>query len=83
MWSPYIPYITSAGNIYTHIPSWVLSGAILQSLQESLSELSVELVPVHEKLVHLRRQLATLAAKPKPSKTELKVLQEELRKIDA
>ncbi|KAF9515098.1 hypothetical protein BS47DRAFT_1294272 [Hydnum rufescens UP504] len=58
-------------------------GAILQSLQESLSELSIELVPVHEKLVHLRRQLATLAAKPKPSKTELKVLQEELRKIDA
>jgi chromosome segregation ATPase len=59
------------------------SDSMLKSLQESLSELSVELVPVHEKLVNLRRQLVTLAAKPKPSKTELKSLQEELRKIDA
>ncbi|KAG8926097.1 hypothetical protein FRC03_009545 [Tulasnella sp. 419] len=57
--------------------------SVLARLQESLSFLSVELVPIHQKLVALRRQLVALAAKPKPSKTDLKPLQEELRKIDS
>lgn len=52
-------------------------------MKESLSELSEELFPIHQKLVILRRQLVTLGAKPKPPKTELRLLQEELRKIDA
>lgn len=59
------------------------SDAVLTQLQESLSVLSVELVPIHQRLVALRRQLVALAAKPKPSKTDLKPLQEELRKIDS
>lgn len=52
-------------------------------MRESLSELAEELVPIHQKLVHLRRQLVVLGAKQKPPKPELKVLLEELRKIDA
>jgi len=55
---------------------------ILNSMEDSLSELSVELIPLHEKLLHLRRQLVTLAAKEGSVKAELKPLQEELRKID-
>jgi len=56
---------------------------VLTHLQESLSVLSPELVPIHQKLVALRRQLVALAAKPKPSKKDLIPLQEELRKIDS
>ncbi|CAE7055459.1 unnamed protein product [Rhizoctonia solani] len=56
--------------------------AILSDLQDSLSVLSVELVPIHQKLVMLRRQLVALAAKPKPFKADLKPITEELRKIE-
>ncbi|QRV88812.1 hypothetical protein RhiJN_16830 [Ceratobasidium sp. AG-Ba] len=56
--------------------------AILSDLQDSLSVLSVELVPIHSKLVTLRRQLVALAAKPKPFKADLKPIMEELRKIE-
>ncbi|KAF8317124.1 hypothetical protein DL93DRAFT_2134531 [Clavulina sp. PMI_390] len=56
---------------------------IVDSMHEALSELAEELVPIHQRLVHLRRQLVMLGTKPKPAKTELKALLEELRKIDA
>ena len=56
---------------------------LVTSMKESLSELSVELVPIHERLVTLRRQLVALAAKDTFSKAELKPIQEELRKIDS
>ena len=45
--------------------------------------LSVELIPIHQRLVTLRRQLVALAAKDGPRKPELKPIQEELRKIDS
>lgn len=45
--------------------------------------LSVELVPIHQRLVSIRRQLVAIAAKLKPSKAEVKPLVEELRKIDS
>ncbi|KAG6850792.1 hypothetical protein H0H93_008830 [Arthromyces matolae] len=57
--------------------------ALLRTLQESLSVLPVELVPVHKKLVKIRRQLVALAAKEGSHKAELKPLQEELRKIES
>jgi chromosome segregation ATPase len=57
--------------------------AIVRSLEESLAVLSVELVPVHEKLVTIRRQLVALAAKQGSHKAELKPIQEELRRIDS
>lgn len=57
--------------------------AIVRSLQESLSDISVELIPVHQRLVTIRRQLVALAAKEGNHKAELKPLAEELRKIDS
>ncbi|KAF8159603.1 hypothetical protein B0H34DRAFT_782295 [Crassisporium funariophilum] len=57
--------------------------AIVTQLEESLSVLSPELVPVHQKLVTIRRQLVALAAKEGSQKAELKPLQEELRRIDS
>lgn len=60
-----------------------LSDAIVQSLHQSLSVISVELQPIHERLVNIRRQLVALAAKEQSHKAELKPLLEELRKIDS
>ncbi|KAF9245344.1 hypothetical protein BU15DRAFT_85662 [Melanogaster broomeanus] len=57
--------------------------AIVRSLQDSLSEISVELIPVHERLVTIRRKLVALAVKEGSHKAELKPLAEELRKIDS
>lgn len=51
-------------------------------LQSSLSVLSVELVPIHQKIVALRKQLSVLSAEPKYNKTEFRGILEELRKID-
>lgn len=51
-------------------------------MMDSLSVLSPELVPLHQRLVTMRRQFAALAAKESPSKTELQKLIDELRKID-
>jgi DNA repair exonuclease SbcCD ATPase subunit len=56
---------------------------LLKTLLKSLSVLSVELVPIHQRLVHIRRQLSALAAQLKHEKKELKPLVEELRKIDS
>ena len=52
-------------------------------MQDNLSVLSVELQPLHERLVAIRRKLVGLAAKGGLVKAELKPLQEELRKIDS
>ena len=60
-----------------------LVDAIMRSLQDSLAVLSVELTPIHEKLVTIRRQLVALNAKEGSHKAELKPIQEELRKIDS
>ncbi|CBQ73071.1 conserved hypothetical protein [Sporisorium reilianum SRZ2] len=56
---------------------------MVRKLEGSLKVLSVELVPIHQKIISIRRQLAAAAAKPKPARAETKQLQEELRKIDA
>ena len=48
-------------------------------MMESLSVLSPELVPLHQRLVTMRRQFAALAARENPSKTELQKLVDELR----
>jgi cytochrome c553 len=60
-----------------------ISESIVKSLHESLSVFSVELLPIHERLVNIRRQLVALAAKEQSHKAELKPLLEELRKIDS
>ena len=55
---------------------------VVNKLQHALSVISVELLPIHQKLVQIRRQLNAASARPKPPKGEVKQLQEELRKID-
>ncbi|KAL6300052.1 hypothetical protein BKA93DRAFT_741295 [Sparassis latifolia] len=57
--------------------------ALLCSLQDSLGILSPELIPIHERLVNIRRQLVALAAKETAREAALKGIQEELRKIDS
>lgn len=64
-------------------PSQFHLDAVVNQMQESLSVLSPELLPVHQKLVTIRRQLVALAAKEGSQKAELKPLQEELRRIDS
>ncbi|WFD03958.1 hypothetical protein MOBT1_002655 [Malassezia obtusa] len=56
---------------------------MVNKLESTLSVLSVELLPIHQKLVSIRRQLFAAAAKPKPAKADVKQLQEELRKIES
>lgn len=60
-----------------------MTGKVLRTLEGTLSVLSVELVPIHQRLVSVRRQIVAAAAKPKPARAEIKMLQEELRKIDS
>ncbi|WWD22833.1 hypothetical protein CI109_107327 [Kwoniella shandongensis] len=55
----------------------------LNDLLASLTVLSVELVPIHQRLVALRKQLSEMAAEPKVNKAEYKAIVEELRKIDS
>lgn len=50
---------------------------------DSLKVLSIELVPIHNRLVPLRKELMALASQPKVNKTEFKQIVEELRKIDS
>ncbi len=44
---------------------------VLRSLLDSLSVLSPELIPIHERLVNIRRQLVALAAKETASQAAL------------
>jgi hypothetical protein len=57
--------------------------SVLNRMQDNLSVLCDELLPLHERLVTIRRKLVGLAAKGGLVKAELKPLQEELRKIDS
>ncbi|KAG8809820.1 hypothetical protein FRC18_004372, partial [Serendipita sp. 400] len=56
---------------------------LLKEMSGSLSVLSPELVPLHQRLVTMRRQFAALAAKEHSSKADLQKLVDELRKIDS
>lgn len=58
--------------------------ARLKDLLKSLSVISVDLVPLHQKLITLRRQLVAIGAKGmKFNKTELEAVAVELRKIES
>lgn len=76
-------YVTNVFFLVDAFAIMVSTEVIVEQLQDSLAFLSVELVPVHQKLIAIRRQLVALAAKEGPHKSELKPLQEELRKIDS
>jgi hypothetical protein len=57
--------------------------SVLNRMQDNLAVICDELLPLHERLVTIRRKLVGLAAKGGLVKAELKPLQEELRKIDS
>jgi hypothetical protein len=57
--------------------------SVLNRMQDNLSVLSDELLPVHERLATIQRKLVGLAARGGSVKAELKPLQGELRKIDS
>ena len=83
-WPAYQPLCSTQYNTnLCSLSSPVNAENRVRNMDESLSVLSVELVPVHQRLVSMRRQLVALAAKDHPSKTELKSLMEDLRKIDS
>lgn len=53
---------------------------VLRGLLESLSVLSPELIPIHERLVNIRRQLVALAAKETASQAALAARAQEREK---
>ena len=55
--------MTRSLPVQTILTSPLLLDNLLRKLQDSLSVLSPELIPIHERLVNLRRQLVALAAK--------------------
>lgn len=56
----------------------------LEELINSLSVINVDLVPLHQKIIYLRRHLAAMGAKGlKVNKPELDQMAEELRKIES
>lgn len=56
----------------------------LNELLKSLNVISVDLVPLHQKLITLRRQLVALGAKGmKVSKADLEIVATELRKLES
>ncbi|GAA5835980.1 hypothetical protein JCM5353_002206 [Sporobolomyces roseus] len=65
---------------------WDACDKMVRKLSTSLSQLSPELYPLHQRLITLRRSLASIAARPSLSKsqitTELNPILSELRQID-
>lgn len=56
---------------------------MLNTLLSSLSNLDPILVPIHQRLISIRRMLAGIAARPKPALADAQHLKEELRSIDS
>ncbi|SCZ87484.1 BZ3500_MvSof-1268-A1-R1_Chr2-2g04950 [Microbotryum saponariae] len=61
---------------------WNDCDRMLQSLVASLSQLSPELAPVHQRLITLRRLLASIAARPRPTAGDVANILTELRAIE-
>lgn len=55
---------------------------LLTKLVSSLSQLSPELAPLHQRLITLRRLLASIAARPRPTANDVTTILTELRSID-
>lgn len=64
------------------LTKWSDCDRLLQKLQSSLSRLSPELAPLHQRLITLRRLLASILARPKPSAADTAPILNELRAIE-
>ncbi|BGO92623.1 hypothetical protein NBRC10512_008171 [Rhodotorula toruloides] len=61
---------------------WDVCDRLVKKLASSLSSLSVELYPIHQRLITLRRSLASIAARPRPSINDVQPILAELRTIE-
>ncbi|GAA6015674.1 hypothetical protein JCM11491_007191 [Sporobolomyces phaffii] len=61
---------------------WDACDRLVKKLSVSLTQLSSELAPLHQRLITLRRSLASIAARPRPQTSDLAPILTELRQID-
>ncbi|GAA5926832.1 Cub1p [Sporobolomyces koalae] len=61
---------------------WEACDKLVKKLCVSLTQLSPELYPLHQRLITLRRLLASIAARPRPPISELNPILTELRQIE-
>ncbi|GAA5860935.1 hypothetical protein JCM3774_003193 [Rhodotorula dairenensis] len=64
------------------LAKWDACDRLVKKLAASLSQLAVELYPMHQRLITLRRLLASIAARPRPSAADVQPILAELRAID-
>ncbi|GAA6028783.1 hypothetical protein JCM8097_007393 [Rhodosporidiobolus ruineniae] len=64
------------------LAKWNLCDRLVTKLSSSLSQLSVELYPLHQRLITLRRSLASIAARPRPSAADVAPILAELRSLE-
>ncbi|TNY24322.1 hypothetical protein DMC30DRAFT_346055 [Rhodotorula diobovata] len=64
------------------LAKWDVCGRLVTKLASSLSQLAPELSPLHQRLITLRRTLAGIAARPRPSAGDVAPILTELRQIE-
>lgn len=64
------------------LAKWDICDRLLTKLVGSLSQLSPELAPLHQRLITLRRLLASIASRPRPQASDVVNILAELRAID-
>ncbi|KAM0786507.1 hypothetical protein ACM66B_001965 [Microbotryomycetes sp. NB124-2] len=64
------------------LSKWAVCDRLLKKLVGSLSSMSVELAPLHQRLITLRRLLASIAARPRPTASDVTNILAELRQIE-
>ncbi|KAG0659409.1 hypothetical protein C6P46_005186 [Rhodotorula mucilaginosa] len=64
------------------LAKWDACDRLVKKLASSLSQLAIELYPMHQRLITLRRLLASIAARPRPSAADVQPILAELRAID-
>lgn len=64
------------------LAKWDACDRLVKKLAASLSQLAVELYPMHQRLITLRRLLASIAARPRPAAADVQPILAELRAID-
>jgi len=64
------------------LAKWDACDRLVTKLASSLSQLAPELFPLHQRLITLRRTLAGIAARPRPSAADVAPILAELRQIE-
>ncbi|POY73268.1 hypothetical protein BMF94_3602 [Rhodotorula taiwanensis] len=64
------------------LAKWDACDRLVKKLASSLSQLANELYPIHQRLITLRRLLASIAARPRPAAADVQPILAELRAIE-